>query len=86
LRGAERALVQGDLTWLDHDQPQAVSAFVRTLDGARVVSVINLTDKPVKVNVKGAEGVWKSLLSKDAANDGACGFELAKHGYFVGKQ
>ena len=86
LRKAEPALMKGELTWLDNDQPQAVSAFVRGLDGARVISVINLTDEPVKVNVKGAEGVWKSLLSKDAANDGACGFELAKHGYFVGKQ
>jgi len=86
LRKSEPALTQGDLTWLDHDQPQAVSAFVRTLNGVRVISLINLTGQPVKVNVKGAEGVWKALLSKDAAKGGAGRFNLAKHGYFVGKQ
>ncbi len=86
LRKAEPALMKGELTWLDNDQPQAVSAFVRGLDGARVISVINLTDKPVKVSVKGVAGVWDPLLSKDAVSEGSGGFELAKHGYFVGKQ
>ena len=86
LRKSEPALTQGDLVWLDHDQPKAVSAFVRTVDGARVVSIINLTGEPVKVNVKGAEGAWKPLLSKGAVTDGACNFELAGRGYFVGKQ
>lgn len=86
LRKSEPALTQGDLVWLDHDQPKAVSAFVRTVDGARVVSIINLTGEPVKVNVKGAEGAWKPLLPKGAVTDGACNFELAGRGYFVGKQ
>lgn len=86
LRKSEPALTRGELVWLDHDQPQAVSAFARTLDGARVIAVINLTDKPVKVSVKGGEGAWKPLQVKDAVNDGAGGIEFSANGFFVGKQ
>jgi len=50
------------------------------------VSVINLTDKPVKVSVKGADGAWRPLLSEGARDDGQGRFELGAYGYFVGKR
>ena len=85
MRLSEKVLTQGDLTWLDNDQPAAVLSFVRTLGNERIISVINLTDKPLKVAVKGAEGVWKPLVAEGAKDEGSGVFELAEYGYLVGK-
>lgn len=84
LRKAEKALTRGGLAWLDSDAPETVLSFARTLGDEKILTVINLSDKPVKVAVKGAEGAWKPLVAAGAAG-GQGVFELAAHGYFVGK-
>jgi len=87
LRKAERALVQGELTWLDNDAPEAVLAFARTLGGERIVSLVNLTDKAVNVKVTGAGGGAPMALVAARAGGGAAeGFKLGAYGYWVGKQ
>jgi len=86
MRRSEKALTQGGLAWLDNDAPQAVVSFARALGPERVVSVINLTDTPVKVSVKGAEGAWRPLLEESAVANEQGVFELAAYGFFVGKK
>jgi len=86
MRRSEKALTQGGLAWLDNDAPQAVVSLARALGPERVVSVINLTDKPVKVSVKGAEGAWRPLLEESAVANEQGVFELAAYGFFVGKK
>ena len=86
LRVSEPALTKGELAWLDSDAPEAVLSFVRALGGEKVLTVINLSDKPVKVAVKGAEGAWKPLAEKGATHAVSGGFELTGHGYFVGNK
>ncbi|MDX9866455.1 MAG: alpha-amylase family glycosyl hydrolase [Kiritimatiellia bacterium] len=85
LRKSEPALTRGDLVWLDTDQPETVSAFARTLQGTRIVSVINLSGQPVKVTVKGAEGGLTPLLTRDAKGVGQTECAIGPHGFFVGK-
>ncbi len=87
LRKTEKALTQGELTWLDNDAPESVLSFVRTLGGERVVAVINLGGRPVKAKVAGAEGgANKTLLAARATGDGQGGFALEAYGYWVGKR
>lgn len=84
MRKTEKALTKGELTWLDNDAPEAILSFVRTFGGERIVTVINLTDKPVKVAVKNGDGTGEPLLA-NGATVGAGVFELGAYGYFVGK-
>jgi glycosidase len=85
MRKTEKALRQGELTWLDNDASEAVVSFVRTLGDERIVTVINLANKPVKVAVKGADGAWRPLLSEGAVAGAQGVFELAAYGFFAGK-
>ena len=85
LRTSEPALTQGELAWLDSDAPEAVLSFVRVFGGEKILMVINLTDKPVKVSVKGSEGAWKPLLKEGAVANDQGVFELAAYGFFAGK-
>jgi len=86
LRRAERSLTQGELAWLDNDAPEAVLSFARKQGDGQVLAVINLTDKPVKVSVKGAGEAYTPLLSKGTKGDARNGLELEGNAYFVGKQ
>lgn len=87
LRTSEQALTQGELTWLDNDQPEAVLSFARTLGSERIVSVINLTDKAVNVKITGAgDGVFKPLAAARFDGDAQGGFALGASGYWVGKR
>ena len=86
LRRAERALTQGELAWLDNDAPEAVLSFARKLGDGQVLAVINLTDKPVRVSVKGAGEAYTPLLSKGSQGDAQHGFELEGNAYFAGKK
>ncbi|HNX34375.1 MAG TPA: alpha-amylase family glycosyl hydrolase [Kiritimatiellia bacterium] len=85
LRKAEPALTKGAVEWLDSDQPGTVLSFARTLGGERVVAVVNLTDKPVKVAVKGADA-GRALLAQGASGDAAGGLELAGYGFWIVKK
>jgi glycosidase len=87
LRKSEKALTQGELMWLDNDQPEAVLSFARTLGAERIVSVINLTGKAVTVNVAGAgDGAFKALAAARAEGGAAEGFKLGAYGFWVGKR
>ena len=102
LRKAEKALTRGEVVWLDNDQPEAVLSFARKVGGASrpadagrvgdappayaVQAVINLTDKPVKVAVKGSGEAFAPLLAKGAKGDARGGVVLDAYGYLVGKR
>ena len=87
LRHAEPPLTRGKLVWLDNDAPPAVLSYVRILGDQQLLSVINVTGKPVTVKVDSkdvAEGMTPVLSS--GANGNADGtFTLQPYGYFVGK-
>jgi glycosidase len=85
LRAGEKALTQGELTWLDNDQPEAVLSFARTLGGERIVAVINLTGQPVRVKVA-EDGVYKPLIRARAAGGCPDAIAFLPHGYWVGKR
>lgn len=86
MRKAEKALTQGEVVWLDNDAPEAVLSFVRTFGDDQVLTAVNLTGKPVKVSLKGAEAAYKPMLSEGVNGDAQSGFVLEAHGYFVGKR
>jgi len=86
LRKSEKALTQGDVTWLDNDAPEAVLSFVRTIGDENVLTVINLTGNPVKVSVKGAGSAFKPLQSRGVRNDAQNVYSLEAYGFFVGKR
>ena len=57
----------------------------RKLGVERVVSLVNLTGKPVKAAVKGADAA-KPLLAEGAEGDPQGVITLAAHGYWIGKK
>ena len=86
MRKAEKALTQGDVVWLDSDAPEAGLSFLRKAGQEEILTVVNLTGKPIKLSVKGTEGVFKTLLAKGVSGDAQAGLALEPHGYFVGKK
>ena len=86
LRKAESALTQGELVWLDSDQPEAGLSFLRRLGREEILTVVNLTGKPAKISVKGVGASFKPLLAKGVTGDAQAGFALEPYGYFVGKK
>jgi cyclomaltodextrinase / maltogenic alpha-amylase / neopullulanase len=91
LRNTEKALTHGDVIWLDNDQPKSALSFLRRSGDEQIVSVINLSKDPVKVQVTLPADVAASfapLLSEKssvAIDAGKASCELAGFGYFVGK-
>jgi cyclomaltodextrinase len=86
MRKTEKALTQGELKWLDNDQPESVVSYVRTLNGEQILTVINLSNHPVKVNIQGTSGSPSEILLSDIiSGDPKEGFEMEAYGYWVGK-
>ncbi len=92
LRRGERALTEGEVLWLDNDQPDAVLSFLRRAAGAEVLSVVNLSNRPLQVRVtlpERAAASYNPLLSERAgaaSTPGAVTLKLGAFGYFVGKK
>jgi len=86
LRTSESALTRGELVWLDSDRSLSVLSFTRVFGGVRILAAVNLSDKPVSVSLKSADGVWSPLVTVGAKTAGQGRFDLAAYGYFVGKQ
>jgi glycosidase len=86
LRRSEPALNQGDLAWLDNDTPAAVLSYLRTSGNERILTVVNLTDKPLSAILSGLTETFKPLLADGAKSDARNRFPLEAHGYFVGKK
>ncbi len=70
LRGRTKAFTAGTLTWLEHDRPESVAAFLRTgADGSRCLCVFNLRHAPVTVNVKVGPKETKTYTFPDVAHE-----------------
>lgn len=51
VRQSHNVFAQGKTTWVEHNQPEQVVAFTREMDQARVLCVINLSNRPVTVTL-----------------------------------
>jgi glycosidase len=86
LRQTERALTHGEFVWLDNDQPDAVLSYLRVLQNAKILTVINLTDKPVNATLPALAEAFEPLLVEGTKTVAQGRFALDAHGYFVGKK
>lgn len=91
LRRSQSALHSGDVVWVDHDQPDAVVAFVRRAGAEEILCVVNLSNRAVKARLDlpaGAALPSRPLLArgaKTAAADGKITLDLEGFGYLVGQ-
>jgi glycosidase len=92
LRRREPALTRGQTLWLENDQPDHVISFIRRLPNSEIVSIVNLSNRPVEVQVKlpsQAGEQFEDLLNSrrvaQATRDGL-NLNLEAFGYFVGKR
>jgi glycosidase len=86
LRQTERALTHGEFVWLDNDQPEAVLSYLRVLENVKILTVINLTDKPVNVTLPELAETFEPLLAEGTKTGFQGRFALDAQGYFVGKK
>lgn len=89
LRHAERALTDGEVTWLDNSAPQGVLSYLRTLGNQRILTVVNVTGRPVKVRMARLSenpSEFRALLAEGSKEDGKGMFELYGYGFFLGKK
>jgi glycosidase len=89
LRKSEAALTGGDFQWIDTDQPRAVMAYLRTSGNEKVLTIINLSNRPLTVNIRKSGLLqrlnFKPLLSDKATGDIYHSLEFQEYGYWVGK-
>jgi hypothetical protein len=88
LRRSHSALHSGEVVWVDHDQPEAVVAFRRRAGPEDILSVVNLSNRTIRVRLDLSAGVaaHRPLLSrgaKTAASVGKMAFDLEGFGYVV---
>lgn len=85
LRHAERALTQGEVVWLENDAPNAVLSYLRTAGAEKILTVVNLSGKPVTVTLPALREKVEPLLADGAQSDAQGSYVLAAYGYFVGR-
>lgn len=92
MRRNERILGDGQVVWLDNDQPDSVLSFLRRAPGGEILSVTNLSNRPVQVRValpQAGAASYNPLVSDRAAvasTPGAVMLKLGAFSYFVGKK
>ncbi len=92
MRHAERALTHGEVIWVDNDQPGSVVSFLRRTPGEEILSVVNLSDREIKVRValpKPTRWSYDTVMADGAKVQGADGsptLSLARFGYLVAKR
>jgi cyclomaltodextrinase len=90
MRKNEPALINGELIWLDNDKPEAVLSYMRIFGGDEIMTVINLTNNPVRVNLQNAGNIkgksFQTLLEKDIEGNPVDGFEINDYGFWIGKR
>lgn len=92
MRRNERILGDGQVVWLDNDQPDCVVSFLRRTQDGEVLSVTNLSNRPVQVQVtlpQNAAASYNPLVSDRAGvklAPGAASLKLGAFSYFVGKK
>jgi hypothetical protein len=88
LRRTESALANGEVVWLDNDQPDAVLSFLRRTGNEEIVTIASLSNRKLKVQVE-LPGKFNPLISdgaKPGASAGKFTLDLEACGYFVGKK
>lgn len=88
LRRVESALANGEVVWLDNDQPDAVLSFLRRAGSEEIVTVASLSNRKLKVQIE-LPGKFNPLISdgaKPGASAGKFTLDLDACGYFVGKK
>ncbi len=91
MRRDEAALTSGEVIWLENDQADCVVAFLRRTDKEEIVSVVNLSNRPLKVQLTLPEkttATYRNLLAEGNATATPEGLSLDLGGfsYFVGKR
>lgn len=86
LRKTEKALTAGEVVWIDNDAPKAVLSFQRDLGNERILSVVNLSDKPVKVTLKGVDAAFEPVLSRGVSGEPQSGLTVEAYGYYVAQK
>lgn len=89
IRSAETALTHGTVEWIDNDTPDKVLSYIRSYKGDKILTVINLTNVPVKTTlkkiIKSEIKQYKPLLEHAVKTLNSPEFEIQGHGYWVGK-
>ena len=91
LRRNEAALHAGEVVWVDHDRPDAVVAFLRRSGEEEILSVVNLSNRPIQVqlDLRTGTAAYSSLLSRGAKvveDKEKLTFDLKGFAYYVGKK
>ncbi len=79
-------------SWLDNDQSDAVLSFLRRVSGEEILSVVNLSDRAIKVRITFPEPTpwsYDTLIADGAkAETGGSGslLNLEGFGYLVAKR
>jgi len=89
IRLAERSLTEGSLEWIDNDAPNEVLSYLRTIDGEKILVIINLTELPVKTKLEGLSKTEiksiKPLLEEGIKGDVQKGLMIQGYGFRIGK-
>ena len=85
LRRQEPALTRGAVTWLETSAPASILAFKRQIKNQSIVTLANMTDKAIRVEVELGRGAGSPLLASGVAGDGRNTFVFEPHGTFVAK-
>ena len=92
MRHRERALTHGKVIWLDGDQPDSVASFLRRTSSEEILSVVNLSNRTIKVRVTFPEPTrwsYNTLIAegaKVAGDDSGPMLNLQGFGYLVAKR
>ena len=92
MRHAERALTHGEVVWLDTDHPDSVASFLRRTSGEAILSVVNLSNRTIKVRTTFPEPTrwsYDTLIADGAKVEGdesSRVLNLEGFGYLVAKR
>ncbi len=92
MRHAEPALTKGEVIWLENDHSDSVLSFLRRTPAGEILSVVNMSNRSVKVRVTFPETTaWSyDTLNADGAkvesNDNGPTLQLEEFGYLVAKR
>lgn len=89
LRSSEKALFSTELIWAEHTAPESVIAFIRPDDKAPIFAAVNMTGRPVSLQVEDSSGELAELepiLSENVEwdfKDGKRNLTFSGYGYLA---
>ena len=92
VRRSEPALTAGEVVWLANDRPDSVVSFLRRTPSREILSVVNLSNRTVEVQVTFPDAIQRSYspILADRAGietaEGSASLELKGFGYLAGKR